>query len=121
MKMNGSQTIDAYIAEFPDAVQVLLEQMRETIRKAAPTAEEAMAYGIPTFKLNGNLVHFGGFKNHVSFFPAPSGITAFQKELKPYKTAKGSVNFPLDAKLPLALIARITKFRVKENDAKKKR
>lgn len=90
------------------------------VRKAAPEAEEAISYGIPTFKLHGNLVHFAAFKNHIGFFPAPSGIAAFKKELAAYKGAKGSVQFPLDQPLPLALITKIVKFRVKENTDKKK-
>ncbi len=106
--------IDQYIASFPSDVQEKLESMRETIRKAAPDAEELVSYGIATFKLNGNLVHFGGFKNHVGFYPAPSGIKEFQKELSVFKGGKGSVQFPHDKPLPLALVTKITKFRVKE-------
>lgn len=105
--------IDAYIAAFPKATQVLLQQMRETIHKAAPKAEEAIAYGIPTFKLKGNLVHFAGYKNHIGFYPAPQGLEEFKKELSAYKGAKGSVQFPLDQPLPLALVTRIVKYRIK--------
>lgn len=89
-------TIDAYIAGFPEATQALLEQMRQTVRDVAPEAEEAISYGMPTFKLNGNLVHFAAFKNHIGFYPAPQGLDAFKEELSPYKGAKGSVQFPLD-------------------------
>ncbi len=111
-------TIDQYIAAFPGEVQRLLQQMRETIRKAAPSAEETISYAIPTFKLNGNLVHFAAFKNHIGFYPGPSGIEAFKKELSAYEGAKGSVQFPLDEPLPLALVTKVVKFRVKENGQK---
>lgn len=113
-------TIDEHIASQPDDVQPLLQKLRATIRKAAPKATETINYGIPTFTLNGNLVHFAGFKNHVGFYPAPSGIQAFKKELSVYEGAKGSIKFPLDEPLPLALIAKIVKFRVKENLEKEK-
>ena len=108
-------SIDAYIAQFPLEVQTLLMQMRQTIQKAAPDATEAMSYQIPTFKLNGNLVHFAGFKKHIGFYLGAAGIAAFQEELAGYKSAKGSVQFPLDQPLPLALVARIVAFRVTQN------
>lgn len=111
-------TIDAYIATFPASTQALLQQMRSTIAKAAPRAEEAISYGMPTFKLHGNLVHFAGYKNHIGFYPAPSGIDAFADELKKYKTSKGAIQFPIDEKLPLTLVTKIVKFRVKENTEK---
>jgi uncharacterized protein YdhG (YjbR/CyaY superfamily) len=111
-------TIDEYIAGFPGAVQVLLEQVRTTISKAAPSAEEAIKYQVPTFTLNGNLVHFAAFKNHIGFYPGPSGIKEFQDVLSSYKGAKGSVQFPLDQPIPLSLISKIVKFRVKEAQAK---
>ena len=107
-------SIEDYIAAFPPDVQKILQTVRATIRKAAPDAEEAMKYGIPTFVLGGNLVHFGGFKTHIGFYPTPSGIEAFKKELSAYEGAKGSVQFPLDKPVPLPLIARIVKFRVEE-------
>ena len=110
----GSGTIDEYIAAFPPDVQKVLQQVRTTIRKAAPEAVEAIKYGIPTFVLGENLVHFGGFKTHVGFYPSPSGIEAFKKELSAYQGAKGSVQFPLDRRMPLTLITRIVKFRVRE-------
>ncbi|MAT97106.1 MAG: hypothetical protein CL608_08190 [Anaerolineaceae bacterium] len=113
---NGKpNSIDDYIANFPEAVQAKLQEMRVTIRKAAPEAQEAISYGMPTFKLNGNLVHFAAFKNHIGFYPVPSGIEAFQEELSVYKQGKGSVQFPLDQPLPLELVSRIAKFRVAEN------
>lgn len=108
------QDIDTYITTFPVEVQKKLESIRTTIRKAAPDATESINYGIPTFKLGGNLVHFGGFKNHIGFYPGPSGITAFIKELSLYETAKGSIKFPLQQPLPSGLITKIVKFRVKE-------
>jgi len=108
------QTIDAYIAAFPDDVQAILQQVRRTIREAAPEATEAIAYGMPTFSLHGNLVHFAAFKNHIGFYPVPSGMAAFQEELSAYKQGKGSVQFPLDKPIPYDLIQRIVRFRVEE-------
>jgi uncharacterized protein YdhG (YjbR/CyaY superfamily) len=110
-----TKVIDNYISNFPENTQKLLQQLRAIIQKAAPQAEEMINYGIPTFKLNGNLVHFAGYKNHIGFYPAPSAIKAFSKELSVYKGAKGSVQFPLDKAIPSALISKIVKFRVKEN------
>jgi uncharacterized protein YdhG (YjbR/CyaY superfamily) len=107
-------SIDEYVAAFPADVQKILQEVRMTIRTAAPDAVEAMKYGIPTFVQGENLVHFGGFKTHVGFYPSPSGIEAFKKELSAYEGAKGSVRFPLDRRMPLGLIARIVKFRVQE-------
>ena len=114
-KTTQTATINEYIAGFPESTQLILEELRTTIRKAAPDAQESINYGIPTFTLNGNLVHFGGFKNHIGFYPAPSGIEAFKKELSIYDGAKGSIKFPIDKPLPLGLITKIVKFRVKEN------
>ena len=114
-KQTPPKTIDDYIAGFPAEVQEILEKIRSTIRKAAPDAEETINYGIPTFTLNGNLVHFAGFKNHVGFYPTPSGIEKFKEELSAYEGAKGSVQFPLDKRMPFGLISKIVKFRVKEN------
>lgn len=120
--MNSDQsppvTIDEYIASFPADVQEILQQIRQTIRQAAPEATEALSYQLPTFKLHGNLVHFGAFKTHIGFYPAPSGVEQFKVELAAYKGAKGSVQFPLDQPMPLDLIRRITEFRVAENLAK---
>lgn len=110
-----AKNIEDYIAGFPQDVQQVLEKIRATIRKAAPDAKEAINYGIPTFTLNGNLVHFAAFKNHIGFYPAPSGIEQFKDELSAYELAKGSVQFPLDQKIPYGLITKIVKFRVKEN------
>lgn len=115
-----AKTIDEYIEDFPKDVQAILKRIRMTVHKAAPKAEETISYGIPTFKLYGNLVHFAGYKSHIGFYPTPSGIEKFKKELSAYKGAKGSVQYPLDQPIPYELIARITKFRVKENLEKAK-
>src|SRR5687768_17385768 len=108
-------SIDAYIAAFPPDIRERLEALRATIHAAAPDATEKISYQMPTFYLKGNLVHFAAFAHHIGFYPAPSGITAFDAELARYKRAKGSVRFPLDEPLPLALVTKIVKFRVKEN------
>ncbi len=122
---NNAKNIDEYIASFPEEIQAMLEQIRATISKVAPTAEEAIKYAIPTFVLNGrNLVHFAAFKNHIGFYPTPTGIESFQKELSKYKQGKGSVQFPLDEPMPLALITKIVKFNMARNaekDVKKKK
>jgi uncharacterized protein YdhG (YjbR/CyaY superfamily) len=109
------KNIDEYIAGFPHDVQQILEKIRLTIRKAAPDAEETIKYRMPTFTLKGNLVYFAAFKKHIGFYPVPTGIEKFKKELSVYERAKGSVQFPLDKPIPFALISRIVKFRVKEN------
>ncbi len=110
--------IDGYIAGFPRGTQLLLEQVRTAIHKAAPDAEEAISYSMPAFKLHGKaLVYFAGYAHHIGFYPVPSGIEAFKKELSVYKQGKGSVQFPLDKKMPLALIARIVKFRVRASSS----
>jgi uncharacterized protein YdhG (YjbR/CyaY superfamily) len=111
--------VDEYISAFPVDVQKKLEQMRAAIIKAAPDAEETIGYGMPTYKLNGNLVHFAGWKNHIGFYATPNGNEAFKEDLSVYKQSKGAVQFPLDKPLPVALIARIVKFRVKNNLEKK--
>lgn len=119
MQKANYKTIDEYIRLFPENVQALLARVREAIRKAAPSATEKISYQIPTFYLNGNLVHFAAFKDHISFFPTGSGVEAFKKDLTVYKTAKGTIQFPLDRPLPLDLITRITKYRVEQNQSKK--
>lgn len=110
--------IDAYIAGFPAEVQEILQRIRQIVRDAAPTAEEAIKYQIPTFILHGNLVHFAAFKHHIGFYPTPSGIEAFQRELSEYEGAKGSVQFPLSTPIPYDLIAKIVQFRVDETLAR---
>ena len=115
------KTMDEYINTFPDDIRRILNELRQTIREAAPEAEETINYQIPTFSLNGNLVHFAAFEHHIGFYPTPSGMEAFKKELSGYKGAKGSVQFPIDQPLPLFLIRRIVEFRVKENLKKKQK
>ena len=115
MKGTMAKNIDEYIAMFPKDIQKKLKEVRTTIKTAAPQAEEAIKYAIPTFVLNGNLVHFAAMKNHLGFYPAPSGIVAFKKELSSYEQGKGSIQFPFDQPIPLELITKIVKFRVVEN------
>lgn len=107
---------DEYIASFPKEVQQLMEQVRSTIKLAAPEAEETMSYGMPAYKTNGkSLVYFAAFKNHIGFYATPTGHTEFSEELSKYKQGKGSVQFPINKPIPLELISRIVKFRVVEN------
>jgi uncharacterized protein YdhG (YjbR/CyaY superfamily) len=113
-------TIRDYIARFPAPIRRRLNQMRGTIKKAAPQAKETISYRIPAFTLNGMLVWFAGFKNHVGLYPRAEAITAFRRELAPYKTAKGSIQFPHDRPLPLTLVSRIVKYRVKQNLGKRR-
>ncbi len=119
-KRTTARDIDEYFSSFPKDVREILEQIRATIRKAAPDADEAISYGMPAFKLKGNLVYFAAFKKHIGFYPVPTGIEAFKKELSAYKQGKGSVQFPIDESMPLDLISKIVKFRVKENLANAK-
>ncbi len=115
MKMSKPNDIEEYIAGFPASTQTILKQIRSTIKKAAPKAEEVISYGMPAYKLNGMLVFFAGYKNHIGFYATPNGHKAFKKELSVYKQGKGSVQFPIDEPMPLSLIIRIVKYRVKEN------
>lgn len=114
----GFSTVDEYIAQFPQDIQRILQELRATIRAAAPDASEKISYQMPTFFLNGNLVHFAAQSKHIGFYPAPSGIAAFQQELIAYKSSKGAVQFPVDQPLPMDLVRRIVEFRVAENLAK---
>ena len=107
--------IDTYISNFPKDIQEILEKIRALIRETAPDAEETIKYQIPTFTLKGNLVHFAAYKKHIGFYPTPTGIEKFKKELSAYQGAKGSVQFPLDKPIPYDLISKIVTFRVKEN------
>jgi uncharacterized protein YdhG (YjbR/CyaY superfamily) len=118
VQRNVARNIDEYIAEFPLKTQAILEMVRITIREAAPEAQETINYAIPTFALEGNLVHFAGFANHIGFYPTPTGIEKFKTELAAYESAKGSVKFPLDQPIPYELIREIVKYRVQENLAK---
>jgi uncharacterized protein YdhG (YjbR/CyaY superfamily) len=113
--MKDPHPVDTYINAFPSEVKERLLAIRKAIHELVPAATEAMTYGIPTFKFHGNLVHFAGFDKHIGFYPTPSGIQAFKEELRLYKNAKGSVQFPHDQPLPLDLIIRISKFRIEEN------
>jgi uncharacterized protein YdhG (YjbR/CyaY superfamily) len=115
---NSFKTIDEYIKTFPNDIRKILETVRQTIKKAAPDADEAISYQIPTFKLNGNLVHFAAFKNHIGFYPGSKAIEIFQKDLTKYKSSKGAVKFPIDKSMSLSLIQKIVKHRVKENSIK---
>ena len=120
MNTNKPESIDDYIASFPEEIQKLLIEVRSTIRKAAPAAKEIISYQMPAFRQNGVLVYFAAFKKHIGFFPTTSGIAAFKEELSVYKGAKGSVQFPFEKPMPLDLISRIVKFRIAENEAKAK-
>lgn len=120
MKNAGANNVDEYISRFPESTLHLLQQLRATVKKAAPDAEELISYGMPAYKYKGVLVYFAGYKNHIGFYSTPTGHAAFQKQLSVYKAGKGSVQFPLDKPLPLALITKIVKFRVKENTVKAK-
>jgi uncharacterized protein YdhG (YjbR/CyaY superfamily) len=115
------KNIDEYIAGFPEDIQAILHKIRAIVREEAPGAKEAISYKMPTFKLNGNLVHFAAFKEHIGFYPTPSGTERFQEQLTPYKGGKGSMRFPLDQPIPYDLIRDIVKFRVTENLAKAKK
>jgi uncharacterized protein YdhG (YjbR/CyaY superfamily) len=108
-------SIDEYIATFPAEIKYKLEQVRATIKAAAPEATEKISYQMPTFYLYGNLIHFAAFKNHIGLYPTPSGIEAFQQELSQYEGSKGAIKFPHDKPLPLDLISKITKYRIEEN------
>ncbi|MFN8449437.1 MAG: DUF1801 domain-containing protein [Anaerolineae bacterium] len=105
---------DEYIAAFPDDVQAILREMRRVIHDTAPQAEEAMRYGMPTFRLKDNLVHFAGHKTHIGFYPTPSAIEAFAEQLSAYKTSKGAIQFPLDQPIPYDLVREMTEYRVRQ-------
>jgi uncharacterized protein YdhG (YjbR/CyaY superfamily) len=114
MKGIIKNSVDEYIKDFPEEIQHLLNQIRSTIINVAPNAEESISYGMPAYKLNGKpLVYFAAFKNHIGFYATPSGNAAFEKELSKYKQGKGSVQFPIDKPLPLTLIVKIVKYKVK--------
>jgi uncharacterized protein YdhG (YjbR/CyaY superfamily) len=115
MDKTSVTTIDEFIAQYPDDIQVILQKVRQTIREVAPGAVEAIKYGIPTFVLNGNLVHFSAYKNHIGFYPAPQGLEKFKEELSKYEGSKGTVKFPLNQPIPYDLIRKITIFRVEQN------
>lgn len=118
MKAPVAANVDEYIKGFPTEVQALLQEVRTTVKAAAPTAEETIKYAMPTYMLNGNLVYFAAFKNHIGFYPAPTNDARFTKALAPYKTGKGSVQFPIDKPMPVALITKIVQLRIKQNAEK---
>lgn len=115
MKKTKAKNVNEYIAEFPASTQKLMKQLRATIKKAAPKAIEDISYDMPAYKLEGALVYFGGYEKHIGFYPTSSGIRAFKDEISQYKNSKGAVQFPLDKPLPLGLITKMVKYRVKEN------
>jgi uncharacterized protein YdhG (YjbR/CyaY superfamily) len=120
MKIVNAETVQEYIAAQPRAVRPILEKLRHVIKTAAPNATESISYKIPAYHFHGRLVYFAAFKNHIGLYPRASGVAAFKNELARYAGAKGSVKFPLDEPLPLELIRRIVRFRVKENSKKLK-
>jgi uncharacterized protein YdhG (YjbR/CyaY superfamily) len=115
------KNIDEYIAGFPSVVGEILQKIRSTIRKVAPGAEETISYQIPTFRLHGNLIYFAAYKNHIGLYPAPRGVAEFKEVLSAYEGGKGTIRFPLDKPIPLRLISKIVKYRVKTNLAKAKK
>lgn len=121
-KMGGGipASVDAYIQKFPASTQKVLEQVRAAVKRAAPQAVEKISYAMPAFELHGILVYFAGYKSHIGFYATPSGHAEFDKALAKYKVGKGSVQFPLDGKMPVKLIEKMVKFRVKENLTKNK-
>jgi len=118
MEQNIPKSIDEYILQYPQEIQEILKTLKKVIKESAPNAEEKISYRMPTFVLNGNLVHFAAYKNHIGFYPTSSGINTFQYELSGYKTSKGAVQFPIGKPIPYGLISQIVKFRVAENQSK---
>lgn len=121
MKLNPDATVDDYLSAFPEKTRKMLEELRTLIRKTVPEATEEISYQMPAYKLNGPVVYFAGYEKHIGFYPTPSGIEAFQSELRNYKWSKGAVQFPLDKPLPVDLIVRMVKFKVEENAGKVKK
>ncbi len=119
--MQNYSSIDAYLKQFSPEVVAKLQTLRQMIQTLAPQAEEAIRYGMPTFRLNGNLIHFAAYENHIGLYPTPAPIKAFAKELKSYKTTKGAIQFPIDKPLPTMLIKKIVKYRVQQNVIKLKK
>ncbi|MCE5213499.1 MAG: DUF1801 domain-containing protein [Methanobacterium sp.] len=117
MSRKKYQSVDEYVSAFPESVQIILEKMRMVIRESAPEAVETINYGMPTFQLNGNLVHFAAYKKHIGFYPTPSAIEAFKDEFSSYKSSKGAVQFPLDKPIPYDLVRKMVIFRVRENSS----
>lgn len=119
-KRNPPKTIDEYLTTQTKKTQEILQELREFIQKLAPEATEAMSYGVPTFKLNGNLAHFAGYEHHIGFYPGSKAMQVFKQEMKQYKTSKGAVQFPLDQALPLDLVGKIVQYRMASNLNKNK-
>ena len=119
MLMKKSKAIDEYIATYPKNIQTILEKLRQAIGEAAPEAEEVISYRMPAFKLNGILVYFAAYKNHIGFYPTSSGIEKFKNKMSSYKTTRGTVRFPINEPLPFDLVKEIVRFRVRENLGKK--
>ncbi|WP_394232059.1 iron chaperone [Niallia oryzisoli] len=119
-KNNIPKSIDEYILQYPKEIQEILQRLRKVIKESAPTATEKISYRMPTFVLEGNLVHFAAYPNHIGFYPTPSGIDTFKQELSGYKTSKGAIQFPIETPIPYELITQIVKFRVAENKSKAK-
>jgi uncharacterized protein YdhG (YjbR/CyaY superfamily) len=117
---NPATSIDEFIARFPPNIQAVLQELRTTIQQAAPEAKEKISYGIPTFTLGGNLVHFSAYEKHIGFYPGSGPVAEFANELKAYETSKGTVRFPLDKPLPLELIRKMTLFAIQRNLARGK-
>lgn len=120
MTTNSSPLVDDYISRFPDRTQMLLQLIRNTIREEVPEAEEVISYQMPAYKWNGMFVYFAGYEKHIGFYPTGTGIEAFQHEFNGFKWSKGAVQFPLDQELPLDLIRRMVRFRLKQNSLKSK-
>lgn len=121
MNKNTAKNIDDYIDRFPKDVQRLLKQLRATVKKTAPQAQEKISYAMPAFALNGILVYFAAYQSHIGFYPGAAAILSFKKDIQKFKSSKGTIQFPLDKPLPLALVVRIVKYRVQQNLQKKKR
>jgi len=115
---NNFKTIDEYISQYSDNIQIILQKIRQVIKESSPNSIEKISYQMPTFYFNGNLVHFAAYKKHIGFYPTPSAIDAFKSELLPYKFAKGSIQFPIDKPIPYDLIKRIVEYRVEEVNKK---
>jgi uncharacterized protein YdhG (YjbR/CyaY superfamily) len=109
------KTVDQYLSVFPENIKSKLQELRSTIKKTAPQAEELISYNMPAFKLHGMLVYYAAYKEHIGFYPTPSPIEAFKKELAGYEVAKGSIKFPIDKPVPLKLVIKIVKYKMKEN------
>jgi uncharacterized protein YdhG (YjbR/CyaY superfamily) len=118
--MKEYKNVDEYVASFPEATQILLEQLREIVLTTAPDVEERISYGMPSYKWNGILVYFGAYAKHIGFYPTGSSLVVFQDELTSYKRSKGTIQLPLNQALPLDLLTRIVQFRMKENEEKMK-